>query len=211
MRPEHLIGQPDARAEQSIKDENIGKLAVAVTVGAAASLAFLMVVLGIRPDIQDTDILAIVAARLGFGLVMVGVSSALIAQFSGAGIKLWSILAYGTLPFLGVIVLAVVAMAADPNWKAMITGDQWRQCALAVPLITFVPFFAIMGAARLASPANPVQTGAISGLIASAISVIAFALHCTIDPAPLVALWFGGTGILCMLSGAKLAPRFFNC
>jgi len=101
-------------------------------------------------------------------------------------------------------------MAADPNWEQMISGDQWRECALAVPIITVVPFAAIMWAVRLAAPVNPAQTGAIAGLTASAISVTAFALHCTIDPAPLVALWFGGTGILCMLSGAKLGPRLFR-
>ncbi len=210
MKPDDLIGMPSANAERMGTGGNTGKIAAAIVGGAAISLAFIIFVLGIRPDLQDADIMALVAARLAFSLGMVALSSVFLARLAGPGLKLRSMLALTSMPFLGVMVLAVVGMAADPNWEQIISGDQWRECALAVPIITVVPFAAIMWAVRLAAPVNPAQTGAIAGLTASAISVTAFALHCTIDPAPLVALWFGGTGILCMLSGAKLGPRLFR-
>lgn len=203
-------GRSNARLDQVDSAKTTLKVSAAPLVGAAISLGFLAYVLGIRPDLQDGDIMFFVLARLLFGLSVVALSTVFLDRLSRAGSGFRSTLAFTALPFFGVMVLAVVGMAADPNWVEMVTGDQWRSCALAVPIITIVPFVVIMGAVRLAAPVNPTQAGAVAGLAASAVSVITFTLHCTVDPAPLVALWFGGTGILCMISGASLGPRLLR-
>lgn len=210
MKMDNLIREPSTNSERLNTGKTELKVTTAIASGAALSLGFIAFTLGIRPDLQDADVMAFVAAKLVFSLGVVTLSSVFLARLAPPGLQRRSTLALTAMPFLGVMILAVAGMAADPNWEQMISGDQWRECVLSVPIITVAPFVAIMWAARLAAPVNPVLTGAIAGLTASAVSVTAFALHCTIDPAPVVALWFGGTGILCMLSGANLGPRFLR-
>lgn len=209
MKTDDFIGQPSTNLDRANAGTTL-KVTAAIASGAVLSLGFLVFALGIRPDLQDADVTFFVLAKLVFSLGAVALSSVFLGRLARPGFELRSTLALAAMPFLGVMILAVVGMAADPNWDYMITGDQWRECVLSVPIITVVPFVVIMWAVRLAAPVSLARTGAIAGLTASAVSVTAFALHCTIDPAPLVALWFGGTGILCMLSGAKLGPRLLR-
>jgi len=50
----------------------------------------------------------------------------------------------------------------------------------------------------------------LAGLVAGGISAAAYALHCPDDSLPFVALWFGGTIVLCTLGGAALGPRLLH-
>lgn len=205
MRGDNLIG---------IRNTNVGpestvKIAAAIAGGGAASLGLIIFAFGIRPDLLEVDVMAFVAAKLAFSLGVVGLSSVFLTKLARPGGELRSTLALAAVPFLGVI-LAIVSMVADPNGDEMIRRGQWLECVVSVPIITIVPFAAIMWMLRITAPVDLARTGALAGLVASGVSVIAYALHCTVDPAPFVALWFGGTGILCMLSGAKLGPRLLR-
>ena len=55
-----------------------------------------------------------------------------------------------------------------------------------------------------------VRAGAFSGLVAGGVSAIAYSLHCTDDSLPFVALWYGGTIVLCTPTGALLGPRLLR-
>jgi hypothetical protein len=92
----------------------------------------------------------------------------------------------------------------------MMMGDQWLECLVSIPIIAIVPFAAIISAVRKAAPTNLVYTGAFSGLVAGGVSAIAYALHCTDDSLPFVALWYGGTIVLCTVAGAILGPRLLR-
>jgi hypothetical protein len=92
----------------------------------------------------------------------------------------------------------------------MVMGDQWLECLLSIPIIAIVPFAAFVWAVRRAAPTNLVRAGAFSGLVAGGVSAIAYALHCTDDLLPFVALWYGGTIVLCTLAGAILGPRLLR-
>src|SRR5260370_1427946 len=63
---------------------------------------------------------------------------------------------------------------------------------------------------RRAAPTNLARTGAFAGLIAGGVSAMAYALHCTDDSLPFVAVWYGGTIVLCTLAGAALGPRLLR-
>lgn len=210
MKTDDSIGTPSNNTERMNTGRNASKVAAVIVGAAAVSLGFIIFVLGIRPDLRDADVMTFVAAKLVFSLGVVALSSVFLARLARPGWEVRSTLVLTVLPFLGVMSLTVIGMAADPDWEQMISGDQWRECVLSVPIITVVPFVVIMWAVCLAEPSDPARTGATAGLIASAVSVTAFALHCTIDPAPFVAVWFAGTSILCMRSGAKLGPRLLR-
>lgn len=73
-----------------------------------------------------------------------------------------------------------------------------------------MPFALIVWAVRQAAPTNLVRTGALAGLAAGGVSAAAYALHCNANSLPYVALWYGGTIMLCTLAGAALGPRLLR-
>ena len=60
------------------------------------------------------------------------------------------------------------------------------------------------------APTNLIRTGVFAGLVSGDISAIAYALHCTDDSLPFVAIWYGGTIVLCTVAGAILGPRLLR-
>lgn len=60
------------------------------------------------------------------------------------------------------------------------------------------------------SQTDLVRTGALVGLTAGAVSAVGYALHCMDDAVPFVAVWYGGTILLCALAGALLGPRLLR-
>jgi len=99
---------------------------------------------------------------------------------------------------------------ASSHWDKMVMGEEWLECLLSIPIIAIVPFAAIIAAVRRAAPTNLVRTGAFAGLISGGVSAMAYALHCTDDSLPFVAVWYGGTIVLCTLAGAILGPRLLR-
>lgn len=92
----------------------------------------------------------------------------------------------------------------------MVTGLALLECLLSIPTIAIVPFALTMWAVRQAAPTDLRRAGAFAGLVASGISAVAYALHCTDDSLPFVALWYGGTIVVCTLAGAALGPRLLR-
>jgi hypothetical protein len=116
------------------------------------------------------------------------------------------------MPFLVIVVLAAISLGLAPSshWNKMIAGDQWLECLVSVPVIAIVPFAISIWAVRRAAPTNLARTGAFAGLIAGGVSAMAYAIHCTDDSLPFVAVWYGGTIVLCTLAGAALGPRLLR-
>jgi hypothetical protein len=73
-----------------------------------------------------------------------------------------------------------------------------------------VPFVAIVWAARWTAPTDLVRAGVLAGLVAGGVSAAGYALHCTDDSLPFVALRYGGTIALCTIAGALLGPRLLR-
>ena len=115
-------------------------------------------------------------------------------------------------PFVAIVLLAAISLAFAPitYWDDMIVGDRWLECLLSIPVIAIVPFAAIIWALRRAAPTDLVRAGALAGLIAGAVSATGYALHCVDDSLPFVALWYGGTIVICTIAGAMLGPRLLR-
>jgi hypothetical protein len=59
------------------------------------------------------------------------------------------------------------------------------------------------------APSGP-DRSRFTGLISGGVSAMAYALHCTDDSLPFVAVWYGGTLVLRTLAGAMLGSRLFH-
>jgi hypothetical protein len=114
--------------------------------------------------------------------------------------------------FLVIVSLAAISLGTAPraHWDRMIVGDEWLECLLSIPIIAIVPFAGSIWAVRKGAPTNLVRAGAFAGLVAGGVSAMAYALHCTDDSLPFIAVWYGGTIVLCTLPGPALGPRLLR-
>jgi hypothetical protein len=208
----------DLVALLSTNPEPVARRLVARTLGVALgtssilALGITIVGLGVRSDLMTARALIFVVIKLVFAVAIVSLALIYLTRLArpGAQRKTSSLLI--AMPFLVIVVLAAISLGLAPSshWDKMIVGDQWLQCLVSVPVIAIVPFAISIWAVRRAAPTNLARTGAFAGLIAGGVSAVAYALHCTDDSLPFVAVWYGGTIVLCTLAGAALGPRLLR-
>ncbi|MGH6712599.1 MAG: NrsF family protein [Bradyrhizobium sp.] len=187
-------------------------ISIAVAAGAVIALGFMLVGLGVRADLTTTQAIAFLLLKLAFALAVVGVAVLYLTRLArpgaGRGMSPLTI----AVPFAAIALLGAISLGDAPSshWNRMIFGDAWLECLLSIPIIAVLPFAVTILAIRRAAPTNLVRSGAVAGLIAGGVSAMAYALHCTDDSLPFVAVWYGGTIVLCTLAGAVLGPRLLR-
>jgi hypothetical protein len=187
-------------------------LYVALAAGLIVSLSLALVGLGIRSDLTMAGALIFLVVKLCFAVGIVSLALVYLTRLARPGGERKAPYFLVAMPFLVILVLAAISLVLAPSshWDKMIVGDQWLECLLSIPIIAIVPFATIIWAVRRAAPTNLVRTGTFVGLVAGGVSAIAYALHCTDDSLPFVAVWYGGTIVLCTLAGAALGPRLLR-
>ncbi|MET4384910.1 hypothetical protein ABIB73_000645 [Bradyrhizobium sp. F1.4.3] len=183
---------------------------VALVVAMVSALGLVTVGLGLRADFTTAHAFTFLVGKIVFAVAVVGISSSFLLRLArpgGDAPSLWALV-----PFAAAILLAAVSLGSAPSshWNRMILGDEWLGCLLSIPIIAIVPFALLVWAVRKAAPTNLVRTGAFTGLVAGGVSALAYALHCTDDSLPFIAVWYGGTIVLCTVAGAVLGPRLLR-
>lgn len=191
----------------------VGRTLWAATVaGSIVALGIAFFGLGFRADLTTTRALIFLAAKLAFAIGVVGLALVYLTRLARPGGEREISPYLVAVPFLVIVVLAAFSLGSAPraHWDSMIVGDEWLECLLSIPIIAIVPFAVSIWAVRKGAPTNLVRAGAFAGLIAGGVSAMGYALHCTDDSLPFVAVWYGGTIVLCTLAGAALGPRLLR-
>jgi hypothetical protein len=212
MKTDELVALLSMNAEPVDRRSVARTLYVALAAGSIVSLGIALVGLGVRPDLMTTRALIFLVVKLSFAVGIVGLALVYLTKLARPGGERKAPSFLVAMPFLVVVVLAAISLGFAPSshWDKMVVGDQWLECLLSIPIIAIVPFAISIWAVRRAAPTNLARTGAFAGLIAGGVSAMAYALHCTDDSLPFVAIWYGGTIVLCTLAGAALGPRLLR-
>lgn len=213
MRTDELIEMLSTNIEPVDRARLARSLGLAVAGGAAGALVAVLFTLGVRPDLGNTGALGFVLLKFAFTVGVVGVSSLYLTRLARPGGERTVLPVRALAPFGVIVLLASLSLVSAPrtHWESMIVGDMWLECLLSIPIIAIVPFTVIVWAVRrFASPTDLARTGAFVGLTAGGISAMGYALHCTDDSLPFIALWYGGTIALCTLAGAMLGPKLLR-
>jgi hypothetical protein len=212
MKTDDLVALLSTNPEPVDRRLVVRTLHVALAAGSAAALGITLVGLGVRPDLMTARALMFLAAKLAFAIGIVSLALVYLTRLARPGGERRTPSFLVALPFMVIVALAAVSLGLAPSshWDKMIVGDEWLECLLSIPIIAVVPFAVTIFAVRRAAPTNLVRTGAVAGLIAGAVSAMAYALHCRDDSLPFVAVWYGGTIVLCTLAGAALGPRLLR-
>lgn len=187
-------------------------LGIALATATAVAIGVTLVALGVRVDLTTPRAVIFLFLKLVFAIGTAGAASVYLARLARPGGERRVSPGLAALPFVAILLLAGVSLGQAPSshWDRMVMGDQWLECLISIPIIAIVPFAVVIWAVRQAAPTNLVRTGAFSGLVAGGVSAMAYALHCTDNSLPFVALWYGGTIVLCTLAGAILGPRLLR-
>jgi hypothetical protein len=192
MRTEDLIKalvadhalQPGPRAMRH-------NLLVAIIAGFAGSLALLLIVLGVRPDIIAAlatwrfDLKWVVTLALAIAATSVAL------QLSNPTAKL----PYAARPLLLPAVLLIVAIISElmtlpPSAWLTRMGVGGSMCVANILFLSVIPFVAVLVALREGAPASPAFAGMAAGLLAGALAAAAYVMHCTEDSPLFVAVWY---------------------
>jgi hypothetical protein len=212
MKTEDLVALLSTNLEPVDRRAVMRTLCLAVGVGVVVALVIAFFGLGARADFATSRALIFLALKLAFAISIVGLAIVYLTRLTRPGgdrkISAFLILA----PFMAIVLLAAISLGSAPraHWDKMIVGDEWLECLLSIPIIAIVPFAASIWAVRKGAPTNLVRAGAFAGLLAGAISAMGYALHCADDSLPFIAIWYGGTIVLCTLAGAALGPRLLR-
>lgn len=212
MKTDDLIAILSTNPEPVDRNSVARALSLALVAGIAVALGIAVLGLGVRSDLTATRALIFLAIKLAFAFGIVGLALLYLTRLArpGGARKLSPLIV--AVPFLSLLLLAAVSLGSAPraHWDKMIVGDEWLECVLSIPIIAIVPFAVAIWAVRKGAPTNLVRAGAFAGLIAGGVSAIGYALHCTDDSLPFIAVWYGGTIALCTLAGALLGPRLLR-
>ena len=184
----------------------------AIAVSAAAAVAAMVLAHGVRPDLGGASVWTALLLKLGFTVGILVPASIYLIRLARPGGERKTPVGLVVLPFAIIMLVAAANLAFAPmsHWDEMITGRDWLECLLSIPIIAVVPFAVIILAVRQMAPTDLRRTGAFAGLVAGSISAAGYALHCVDDSMPFVAFWYGGTIALCTLAGAMLGPRLLR-
>lgn len=212
MKTEDLVAFLSTNVEPVDRGAVVRTLYLAVGGGVIVALGIAFFGFGVRSDFATTRALIFLAVKLAFAIGIVGLAIVYLTRLTrpGGERKVSSFLIIA--PFLVIMFLAAVSLGSAPraHWDRMIVGDDWLECLLSIPIIAIVPFACSIWAVRKGAPTNLVRAGALAGLVAGGVSAIGYALHCTDDSLPFIAVWYGGTIVLCTLAGAALGPRLLR-
>jgi hypothetical protein len=210
MKTDDLIALLSTGVEPVARRQVGRKVGTAIAVAAVAALAVMVFALGVRADLKAGA--STVLVKLAFTLAIVVVASVYLVRLARPGGERSTPITLVILPFAAIALLAAINLALAPvtHWDEMITGRDWLECLLSIPIIALVPFAIVIWAVRQMAPTDLVRTGALAGLVAGSLSATGYALHCVEDSVPFVAVWYGSTIALCTLAGAKLGPRLLR-
>jgi hypothetical protein len=186
------------------------RVAAALVIGFAGSVALYFLLLGPRPDV-------VAACRsMRFWLKFVdsfafALPSLLLTlrlarpDAKPAALALWLIA-----PFilLGAGVVVELLVVPQSEWMSRLMGANAMHCTIMIPMLAAPVLAALIVALRAGAPLHPALTGALAGAAAAGVAALVYASSCPDDSPLFVATWYPLATLICMGVGALAGRRF---
>jgi hypothetical protein len=215
VNTDHLIDILGAHLEPVPHGQFERMLILAMTTGGAAAFGLMLTTVGPRPDLHSTAHLEWLAVKLIFALSVIGTGAPLLVRSARPGLENVTNWALVLFPFLAAIAvaLAMLLLGSPEAWKGMLLGARRvssAHCVLCIPVFAGVPLAALIWALRKGAPTRLKLCGAIAGIVAGGIGAAAYALSCTSDTIPFIAIWYGAAIAICAVVGAQVGPSLLR-
>jgi hypothetical protein len=186
------------------------RVAAALAIGFAGSVALYFLLLGPRPDIGA----ACTTMRfwlkfvdsIAFALPSLLLTLRLARPDAKAGaLALWLIA-----PFilLAAGVVAELLLVPQSEWMSRLIGHNAMHCMITIPMLAAPVLVALIIAMRAGAALHPAFTGALAGAAAAGFGALVYASSCPDDSPLFVATWYPLATLICMGVGALAGRRF---
>ena len=186
------------------------RVALALAVGLAGSVALYCLLLGPRPDV------AAAADTMRFWLKFVDSFAfalptlLLTLRLARPDAKPRALALWLLAPFIllaaGVIVELLVVPQSE--WMSRLMGATAMHCTVTIPMLAAPVLAALIVALRAGAPLHPALTGALAGAAAAGVGALVYASSCPGDSPLFVATWYPLATLICMGVGALAGRRF---
>ncbi|MGV3628288.1 MAG: NrsF family protein, partial [Betaproteobacteria bacterium] len=161
------------------------RYALALVAGLFGAMLLMILLLGVRPDIADAVRLPMFWVKLAFPAALAAGALLAAVRLSRPGVAIGRAGAMLAAPVLAIWVLAALALLGAPEDRAMlIWGETWTAWLVNIPILSVPAFGAVFWVMKSLAPVRPAVAGAAAGLLAGAVSAVAYALHCPELAAP---------------------------
>ncbi len=168
------------------------RLALGVSAGVIVSAALMLVLLGPRPDMDQSMTTAMFWMKLAYALAFAVIAAFAAERLARPAASARERIKWLAVPVLLVIVIAAFRLAAaDPDSRAvMLMGQSARVCPWRILFFALPPLAGLVWAMRGLAPTHLRQAGAAIGLAAGGAGAFVYALACTESTAPFLAIWY---------------------
>jgi hypothetical protein len=186
------------------------RVAVALVIGLAGSVALYWLMLGPRPDV------AAASETMRFWMKFVdsfafALPSLLLTlrlarpDAKPRALALWLI---APLILLAAGVVAELLLVPQSAWMSRLMGANAMHCTVTIPMLAAPVLAALIIALRAGAPLYPGLTGAMAGAAAAGVGALVYASSCPDDSPLFVATWYPLATLICMGVGALAGRRF---
>ncbi|MDI3273606.1 DUF1109 domain-containing protein [Pseudomonas sp. AL03] len=178
----------------------------AVLAGLLGATLLVMVIMGVRPDLDQVIATPIFWAKIAFALCLMIGALSMLTRLARPGMAPGSgkLLIIAAVAAVGVGSIYVLMVAAPDVRVAIILGNTWQVCALNITLLSIPGFIAVYWALGGLAPTHLKLAGACGGLLAGAMATIAYCLHCPEMEVPFWGIWYSLGMLVPTMIGALL-------
>jgi hypothetical protein len=188
------------------------RIMIGLAGGGVASIAIVVLWLGIRPDLGEAMHGFAFWMKWGYTLSLSFAALAMTAQLarpdSGRLRGLW--LAAIPVALLAGIGALELFRAPPGEWLSMWLGYSWKTCPWRVLALAMPIFAGLLWSFRRLAPTRLRAAGAAAGLAAGAFAATVYCLHCPEVSAIFVLTWYSLGIALATALGALLGPKLLR-
>jgi hypothetical protein len=186
------------------------RIALALVVGLACSVALYWLLLGPRPDI------AAAADTMRFWMKCVDSAAfalptvLLTLRLARPDAKPRALMLWLLAPLLLLAAGVIVELTVTPQsvWMSRLMGATALHCTVTIPMLAAPILAALIVALRAGAPLYPGLTGAMAGAAAAGVGALVYASSCPGDSPLFVATWYPLATLICAGAGALAGRRF---
>ncbi|MBO9537296.1 DUF1109 domain-containing protein [Herbaspirillum sp.] len=188
------------------------RMAQALALGGAGSLALLLLLYGLRPDLKAMLSVPLFWIKLAFPAALAAGSLLVLRRLLRPGLRVGINWAGVAVPCAAIWSGGALVLLAAPAAEriGLLMGLTWRTCPFNIALLSLPLCAAIVWAVRAMAPTQLRLAGAIAGLLAGSAAAVVYCLHCPEMGVPFWGLWYFLGMTIPAVAGFLFGPRLLR-
>ena len=212
MKTDDLISMMAAGVAPVDRGLPARRMAQALALGIAGSVALMLLLFGVRPDLTAMLSVPLFWIKLAFPTALAAGSLLVLRRLLRPGLRVglrWSGIAA---PSAAIWIAGALVLLSAPATERipLLMGFTWRTCPFNIALLSLPLFVTIIWAVRAMAPTRLRLSGAIAGLLAGATATMVYCLHCPEMGVPFWGLWYFLGMLIPAVAGFLSGPRLLR-